>query len=147
MYQSAEEWIVLNGETKCTESVEATISLAGRETNCKLRLPTRYKFMKLSVQSPLPQDYLEESSRTSLIPFNVAHRLAKYRMVVISNTCCSTECFFQSLVYADKPQTLEHLEDNIRRVIADIRPQMLENSSKIGRPDWTTSELDVAVLC
>ncbi|GFV29294.1 retrovirus-related Pol polyprotein from transposon 17.6 [Trichonephila clavipes] len=24
------------------------------------------------------------------------------------------------------PQTLDHLEDNIRRVIADIRPQMLE---------------------
>ncbi|GFU52960.1 uncharacterized protein TNCV_1142531 [Trichonephila clavipes] len=32
----------------------------------------------------------------------------------------------KSLVYADKPQTLHHLEDNIRRVIADIRPQMLE---------------------
>ncbi|GFW09191.1 transposable element Tcb2 transposase [Trichonephila clavipes] len=32
----------------------------------------------------------------------------------------------QSLVYADKPQTLDHLEDNIRHVIADIRPQMLE---------------------
>ncbi|GFT17959.1 hypothetical protein TNCV_4911141 [Trichonephila clavipes] len=31
----------------------------------------------------------------------------------------------KSLVYADKPQTLAHLEDNIRRVIADIRPQML----------------------
>ncbi|GFS49726.1 DUF4817 domain-containing protein [Trichonephila clavipes] len=30
-----------------------------------------------------------------------------------------------SLVYADKTQTLDHLEDNIRRVIADIRPQML----------------------
>ncbi|GFV22797.1 hypothetical protein TNCV_1317491 [Trichonephila clavipes] len=29
-------------------------------------------------------------------------------------------------VYADKPQTLDYLEDNIRRVIADIRPQMLE---------------------
>ncbi|GFX50619.1 histone-lysine N-methyltransferase SETMAR [Trichonephila clavipes] len=26
---------------------------------------------------------------------------------------------------ADKPQTLDHLEDNIRRVIVDIRPQML----------------------
>ncbi|GFT13004.1 uncharacterized protein TNCV_431271 [Trichonephila clavipes] len=25
----------------------------------------------------------------------------------------------------DKPQMLDHLEDNIRRVIADIRPQML----------------------
>ncbi|GFV96317.1 uncharacterized protein TNCV_2868961 [Trichonephila clavipes] len=34
--------------------------------------------------------------------------------------------YVKSLVYADKPQTLDHLEDNIRRVIADIRPQMLE---------------------
>ncbi|GFX66702.1 hypothetical protein TNCV_2059961 [Trichonephila clavipes] len=32
----------------------------------------------------------------------------------------------KSLVYANKPQTLDHLEDNIRRVIAVIRPQMLE---------------------
>ncbi|GFU88175.1 hypothetical protein TNCV_845681 [Trichonephila clavipes] len=42
-----------------------------------------------------------------------------------------------SLVYADKPQTLDHLEDNIRRVIADIRPQMLEKVSE----NWT-SRLD-----
>ncbi|GFV08118.1 transposable element Tc3 transposase [Trichonephila clavipes] len=35
--------------------------------------------------------------------------------------------YVKSLVYADKPQTLDHLEDNIHRVIADIRPQMLEN--------------------
>ncbi|GFX16955.1 hypothetical protein TNCV_2519321 [Trichonephila clavipes] len=41
--------------------------------------------------------------------------------------------YVKSLVYADKPQTLDHLEDNIRRVVADIRPQMLEKSSKIGR--------------
>ncbi|GFW77203.1 transposable element Tc3 transposase [Trichonephila clavipes] len=34
--------------------------------------------------------------------------------------------YVKSLVYAAKPQTLVHLEDNIRRVIADIRPQMLE---------------------
>ncbi|GFU66214.1 histone-lysine N-methyltransferase SETMAR [Trichonephila clavipes] len=33
--------------------------------------------------------------------------------------------YVKSLVYADKPQTLDHLEDNIRRVIADIRQQML----------------------
>ncbi|GFV30967.1 uncharacterized protein TNCV_4014011 [Trichonephila clavipes] len=33
--------------------------------------------------------------------------------------------YVKSLVYADKPQTLDHLEDNIRRVIADIRPQVL----------------------
>ncbi|GFX36712.1 RNA-directed DNA polymerase from mobile element jockey [Trichonephila clavipes] len=34
--------------------------------------------------------------------------------------------YVKSLVYADNPQTLDHLEDNIRHVIADIRPQMLE---------------------
>ncbi|GFX84549.1 transposable element Tc3 transposase [Trichonephila clavipes] len=34
--------------------------------------------------------------------------------------------YVKSLVYADGPQTLDHLEDNIRRVIVDIRPQMLE---------------------
>ncbi|GFX98464.1 transposable element Tc3 transposase [Trichonephila clavipes] len=34
--------------------------------------------------------------------------------------------YVKSLVYANKPQTLDHLEDNIHRVIADIRPQMLE---------------------
>ncbi|GFU04735.1 hypothetical protein TNCV_4377631 [Trichonephila clavipes] len=43
----------------------------------------------------------------------------------------------KSLVYADKPQTLDHLEDKIRRVIADIRPQMLEKVIE----NWT-SRLD-----
>ncbi|GFV87969.1 uncharacterized protein TNCV_782491 [Trichonephila clavipes] len=38
--------------------------------------------------------------------------------------------YIKSLVYADKLQTLDHLEDNIRRVIADIRPQMLEKSHR-----------------
>ncbi|GFV58333.1 DUF4817 domain-containing protein [Trichonephila clavipes] len=38
--------------------------------------------------------------------------------------------YLKSLVYADKPQTLDHLEDNICRVIADIRPQMLEKSHR-----------------
>ncbi|GFW36132.1 putative DD41D transposase [Trichonephila clavipes] len=55
--------------------------------------------------------------------------------------------YVKSLVYADKPQTLDNLEDSIRRVIADIRPQMLKKSSKTGRADWTTSEPAVAVLC
>ncbi|GFW20888.1 transposable element Tc3 transposase [Trichonephila clavipes] len=45
--------------------------------------------------------------------------------------------YVKSLVYEDKPQTLEHLEDNIRRVIADIRPQMLEKVIE----NWT-SRLD-----
>ncbi|GFW23844.1 transposase [Trichonephila clavipes] len=45
--------------------------------------------------------------------------------------------YVKSLVYADKPQTRDHLEDNIRRVIADIRPQMLEKAIE----NWT-SRLD-----
>ncbi|GFX56667.1 DUF4817 domain-containing protein [Trichonephila clavipes] len=55
--------------------------------------------------------------------------------------------YVKSLVYADKSQTLDHLEDNIRRVIADIRPQMLEKVIENWTPDWTTSEPAVAVLC
>ncbi|GFT35715.1 uncharacterized protein TNCV_2944031 [Trichonephila clavipes] len=43
----------------------------------------------------------------------------------------------KSLVYADRPQTRDHLEDNIRRVIADIRSQMLEKVIE----NWT-SRLD-----
>ncbi|GFT49218.1 transposable element Tcb2 transposase [Trichonephila clavipes] len=45
--------------------------------------------------------------------------------------------YVKSLIYADKPQTLDDLEDNIRRVIADIRPQMLEKVIE----NWT-SRLD-----
>ncbi|GFX77423.1 uncharacterized protein TNCV_2956211 [Trichonephila clavipes] len=45
--------------------------------------------------------------------------------------------YVKSLVYTDKPQMLDHLEDNIRRVIADIRPQMLEKVIE----NWT-SRLD-----
>ncbi|GFX81417.1 putative DD41D transposase [Trichonephila clavipes] len=45
--------------------------------------------------------------------------------------------YVKSLVYADNPQTLDHLGDNIRRVIADIRPQMLEKVIE----NWT-SRLD-----
>ncbi|GFX84801.1 putative DD41D transposase [Trichonephila clavipes] len=45
--------------------------------------------------------------------------------------------YVKSLVSAGKPQTLDHLEDNICRVIADIRPQMLEKVIE----NWT-SRLD-----
>ncbi|GFX42865.1 transposable element Tc3 transposase [Trichonephila clavipes] len=55
--------------------------------------------------------------------------------------------YVKSLVCADKPQTLDHLEDNIRRVIADIRPQMLEKVIENWTSDWTPSEPAVAVLC
>ncbi|GFS71660.1 putative transposable element [Trichonephila clavipes] len=42
--------------------------------------------------------------------------------------------YVKSLVYSDKPQTLDHLEDNIRHVTADIRPQMLEKVIE----NWTS---------
>ncbi|GFS93308.1 uncharacterized protein TNCV_2697671 [Trichonephila clavipes] len=45
--------------------------------------------------------------------------------------------YVKSLVYGDKPQKLDHLVDNICRVIADIRPQMLEKVIE----NWT-SRLD-----
>ncbi|GFV80410.1 DUF4817 domain-containing protein [Trichonephila clavipes] len=45
--------------------------------------------------------------------------------------------YVKSMVYADTPQTLDYLEDNIRCVIADIRPQMLEKVIE----NWT-SRLD-----
>ncbi|GFU25060.1 putative transposable element [Trichonephila clavipes] len=43
--------------------------------------------------------------------------------------------YVKSLVYADKPQALDHFEDNIRCVIADIWPQMLEKVIE----NWTPS--------
>ncbi|GFX00246.1 putative DD41D transposase [Trichonephila clavipes] len=55
--------------------------------------------------------------------------------------------YVKSLVYADKPQTLDHLEDNIRRVIADYGHKCWKMSSKIGRPDWTISEPAMSVIC
>ncbi|GFW75075.1 uncharacterized protein TNCV_447801 [Trichonephila clavipes] len=45
--------------------------------------------------------------------------------------------YVKSLVYTDKPQTLDDLEDNNRRVIADIRPKMMEKVIE----NWT-SRLD-----
>ncbi|GFV90062.1 uncharacterized protein TNCV_73431 [Trichonephila clavipes] len=46
--------------------------------------------------------------------------------------------YVKSLVYANKPQTLDHLKDNIRRVVADIRPQMLEKviENRTSRLDY-----------
>ncbi|GFT69514.1 transposable element Tc3 transposase [Trichonephila clavipes] len=55
--------------------------------------------------------------------------------------------YVKSLVYADKPQTLDHLEDNIRRVIADIRPQMLEKVIENRTSGLNYIRASVAVLC
>ncbi|GFT63457.1 uncharacterized protein TNCV_1835561 [Trichonephila clavipes] len=55
--------------------------------------------------------------------------------------------YVKSFVYADKPQTLDHLEDNIRRVIADIRPANVGKSHrKLDVQIWTTSELAMAAV-
>ncbi|GFX56182.1 DUF4817 domain-containing protein [Trichonephila clavipes] len=54
--------------------------------------------------------------------------------------------YAKSFVYADKPQTLDHLEDNIRRVCrytATNVGKVIENWTS----DWTTSEPAVAVIC
>ncbi|GFX88358.1 uncharacterized protein TNCV_1705781 [Trichonephila clavipes] len=55
--------------------------------------------------------------------------------------------YVKSLVYADKPQTLDHLEDNIHWLLPIYGHKCWKKSSEIGRPDWTTSEAAVAVLC
>ncbi|GFU22740.1 uncharacterized protein TNCV_763141 [Trichonephila clavipes] len=47
-------------------------------------------------------------------------------LVRTSSKTMRPQRYVKSLVYADKPQTLDHLEDNIHRAIADIWPQMLE---------------------
>ncbi|GFY19599.1 hypothetical protein TNCV_4647711 [Trichonephila clavipes] len=58
-------------------------------------------------------------------------------MATPTNKTAAFGGYAKSLVFADKPQTLDHLEDNVRRVIADIRPQMLEKVIE----NWT-SRLD-----
>ncbi|GFS49367.1 integrase catalytic domain-containing protein [Trichonephila clavipes] len=63
--------------------------------------------------------------------------IAEPSLTEVSDNRLFSGGYVKSLVYADKPQTLDHLEDNIRRVIADIRPQMLEKVIE----NWT-SRLD-----
>ncbi|GFT04322.1 uncharacterized protein TNCV_1928791 [Trichonephila clavipes] len=75
------------------------------------------------VETPLHPEKLNVWSCASNKTRNMSHSLCYNRFI--------------SLVYVDKPQTLDHLEDNIRRVIADIRPQMLEKVIE----NWT-SRLD-----
>ncbi|GFW69936.1 DUF4817 domain-containing protein [Trichonephila clavipes] len=55
--------------------------------------------------------------------------------------------YVKSLVYADKPQTLDYLEDNIRVLLPIYGHKCWKKSSKIGPLDWTTSEPAVAVIC
>ncbi|GFV07554.1 transposable element Tc3 transposase [Trichonephila clavipes] len=76
---------------------------------------------------------------------NVTVNGDRYRAMItnfdpeLNNHEQTRSCYAKSLSM-DKPQTLDHLEDNIRRVIADIRPQMLEKSHRKLTSRLTTSE-------
>ncbi|GFW17075.1 histone-lysine N-methyltransferase SETMAR [Trichonephila clavipes] len=83
-------------------------------------------------------NYVERSSKAG-----VSNTLTAGRMWPAGTSCDLPPLdyflwgYAKSLVYADKPQTLDPLEDNIRLVIADIRPQILEKVIE----NWT-SRLD-----
>ena len=47
--------------------------------------------------------------------------------------------YVKSLVYADKPATIDALEANIVHVLRDIRPAVPEKVAKIGRPECASS--------
>ncbi|GFU06495.1 hypothetical protein TNCV_351481 [Trichonephila clavipes] len=78
--------------------------------------------------------------KTKLTEEVVAKILPEYQRLASNEILsrCTSDYFLwgyvKSLVYADKPQTLDHSEDNIRRVIADIRPQILEKVIE----NWTS---------
>ncbi|GFU92341.1 uncharacterized protein TNCV_594661 [Trichonephila clavipes] len=54
--------------------------------------------------------------------------------------------YVKSLVYADKPQTFDHFgRQHLPCYLPIYGHKCWKKSSKIGRPDWTTSEPAVAV--
>ncbi|GFW30524.1 uncharacterized protein TNCV_454621 [Trichonephila clavipes] len=55
--------------------------------------------------------------------------------------------YVKSLVYTDKPQTLTIWKTTFSVLLPIYGHKCWKKSSKIGRPDWTTSEPAVAVLC
>ncbi|GFV02543.1 DUF4817 domain-containing protein [Trichonephila clavipes] len=56
--------------------------------------------------------------------------------------------YVKSLVYAEKPQTLLTIWKTTFTVLLPIYGHKCwKKSSKFGRPDWTTSEPAVAVIC
>ncbi|GFV76767.1 uncharacterized protein TNCV_4729871 [Trichonephila clavipes] len=60
---------------------------------------------------------------------------------------CFLWSYVKSLVYVDKPQTLDHLETTFAVFLPIYGHKCWKKSSKIGRADWTTSEPAVAVIC
>ncbi|GFX01327.1 uncharacterized protein TNCV_3729961 [Trichonephila clavipes] len=55
--------------------------------------------------------------------------------------------YVKLLVYADKPQTLDHWKTTFAVLFPIYGHKCWKKSSKIGRPDRTTSEPVVAVVC
>ncbi|GFV93338.1 DUF4817 domain-containing protein [Trichonephila clavipes] len=53
--------------------------------------------------------------------------------------------YVKSLVYADKPQTLDHFKTTFDVLLPIYGHKCWKKSSKIERPDWTTSESAVAL--
>ncbi|GFV24172.1 hypothetical protein TNCV_4165191 [Trichonephila clavipes] len=101
------------------------------EVMVRKRPPHFYKYVRRYWNEHFPQRSIDDKA------------FLKWSLDMTLRGALSKAVFFPplprdlSLVYVDKPQTLDHLEDNIRRVIADIRPQMLEKVIE----NWT-SRLD-----
>ncbi|GFV84063.1 uncharacterized protein TNCV_3037251 [Trichonephila clavipes] len=55
--------------------------------------------------------------------------------------------YVKSLVYADKPQTFEFLKTTFAVLLPKYGHKCWKKSSKIGRPDWTTFEPAMTVIC
>ncbi|GFX88659.1 DUF4817 domain-containing protein [Trichonephila clavipes] len=98
----------------------------------ELPFPHLYKSRKMEIRQELLKDTLGDRLISRFGPVNRPPR--SWDLTPLDYFLWS---YVKSLVYADKPQTLDHLEDDIRRVIADIRPQMLEKIIE----NWT-SRLD-----
>ncbi|GFU67063.1 hypothetical protein TNCV_4969121 [Trichonephila clavipes] len=121
------------------------LGCGGIRTNKKLREWNRTKAKFVSVnhdagdKSTLSCHVIEDSSlEGGKGPSNLRKTCVVISLLIGSFLRCGVSLLLSvSLVYADKPQTLDHLEDNIRRVIADIRPQVLEKVIE----NWT-SRLD-----
>ena len=55
--------------------------------------------------------------------------------------------YVKSLIYADKPSTIDALEANIVRVLRDIRQQCSKKWPKIGRPECASSRTAAVAIC
>ncbi|GFU67429.1 hypothetical protein TNCV_641291 [Trichonephila clavipes] len=88
-------------------------------------------------------DLLKDTFGDRLISSFWTRELALQDLVIYTPLDYFLWGYVKSLVYADKPQTLDYLEDNIRRVIADIRPQMLEKviENRTSRLDYIRASL------